>query len=166
MIPLLLYVVFIIILNFFRSFMHRVLIKMVYIFKVSFMKKMSILIQISLNSVSSSQFALCHHWRGKAWNRCQAFTWTNDDRALWRYIITRISREFLSLYMFSDLFFKILLFQDAFLIFHAILLFLFTFFWLVCYYSMWFYFSPRNLLNIIRYFINWCRVATSTDKST
>ena len=50
-----------------------------------------------------------------------------------------ITRKLLSLSL--DLFFKILLFNVAFFIFFLSLSFLLTFFWLVCYCSMWLCFS-------------------------
>ena len=51
----------------------------------------------------------------------------------------KITRQLLSLSL--DLFFKIFLFQVAFLIFCAIQLFSLTFIWLVCYRNMLLYFS-------------------------
>ena len=70
-----------------------------------------------------------------------------------------VAKKLLSLPV--DLFFKILLFGVAFLIFCDILLFLLTFYSLVCYCSVLFCFSQRT--NQILYFINWYRFAASND---
>ena len=72
------------------------------------------------------------------------------------------TRKLLSLSL--DLFFKILLFQVAFLIFFSIAIF-YPYCLLVGYCSMWPYFSPGNQLRI-SVVGNWCRIAVSHDKFT
>ena len=43
--------------------------------------------------------------------------------------------------------------------------FLMTFFWLICFCSLWLYFST-GIIQVFRITVNWCRVAVSNDKST
>ena len=76
---------------------------------------------------------------------CGQHQWTIPSLfsiALEALLVENITRKLLSLSL--DLFFKISLFQDTFLIFFYIAVFSPYFLLVVCYCSMWLYFSPGN----------------------
>ena len=73
---------------------------------------------------------------------CGQHQWAVPCISIALYALLEENNTWKLLFLYADLFFKILLFHVAFLILLRIVIFFLTFFWLGCYCSMWLCFSP------------------------